>query len=181
MEDVKNKTGESPILPIKQAIEKDKQNLSEGPGQRSLLGSSSKKADTIASKFNKKAMMWVGSAGIVAASLGYITFKDKKECMCWFKDRYIVVDCLDNSMWNQKIIALDEAKLKNFRKITRYDTLGLKDVNRIWYSKVNNEIEFFTAAGLHPEHSERGLKLASEYIIRKYAMFEETENNKNEE
>ncbi len=135
----------------------------------------------IPSKFSKKALLWVSSGGLIAASLGYITLKDRKECMCWFKDRYIVVDCQDNNMWKQQVIALDEDKLKNFRKITRYDTLGLKDVNRIWYSKVNNEVEFFTDAGLHPEHSERGLKLASEHIIRKYAMGEDPEANKNEE
>ncbi|WP_313189087.1 hypothetical protein [Sphingobacterium sp.] len=179
--DIKPKLKEASILPLNQPAEKEHPKFPDSSRQSSVVGSSSRESGTNTSKFNKKAIMWVGSAGLIAASLGYITLKDKKECMVWFKDRYIVVDCLDNNMWNQKVIALDEERLKNFRKITRYDTLGLKDVNRIWYSKVNNEIEFFTTAGLHPEHSERGLKLASEYIIRKYAMGEEPDTSKNEE
>lgn len=128
------------------------------------------------SKLNKKAVLLVSSGGIIAASLGYIGFKEKKECMCWFKDQYIVVDCINNNLRNKNVIALDQDKLDNFKKITRYDTLGIKDVNKIWYSKVNNEVEFFTEAGKHPEHAERGLKLATEYIIRKYAMGENTES-----
>lgn len=179
--EINPKLNDSSILPLNQSVENEVPKFPDSGRQSSVIGSSSAKSGTNNSKFNKKAIMWVGSAGLIAASLGYMTFKDKKECMVWFKDRYIVVDCLDNNMWNQKVIALDEDRLKNFRKITRYDTLGLKDVNRIWYSKVNNEIEFFTTAGLHPEHSERGLKLASEYIIRKYAMGEEPDSSKNEE
>ena len=68
------------------------------------------------------------------------------------------------------VIPLDRDRLENFQKIQRLDTLNLEDVNKVWYSKVNNEVEFFTAPGLHPEHQERGLKLATKYIIEKYAM-----------
>lgn len=131
-------------------------------------------------KFNKSAALTLGSGAILVAALGFFNLKEKKECMVWFKDRYIVVNCMDNSLRNKQIIPLDQEKLENFRKIQRLDTLDLDDVNKIWYSKVNNEVEFFTGPGLHPEHYERGLKLATKYIIEKYAMGviqeEETEN-----
>jgi len=135
-------------------------------------------------KIGKKTLLAIGSGTLLAASLGYLNLRDKNECMVWFQDRYIVVNCMDNTLRNKHVISLDQDKLKNFKKITRLDTLGLKDVNKIWYSKVNNEVEFFTDSGIHPEHQERGLKLATQYIIEKYAMGiddEKDENNKKEE
>lgn len=122
------------------------------------------------SRFNIPTIIVSGSFALLLGSIGYMNIKEKKECMVWFKDRYISVDCMDNTLRNNQVIPMDKSKLENFRKITRLDTLTLKDVNKIWYSKVNNEVEFFTSSGIHPEHSERGLKLATSYIIQKYAI-----------
>lgn len=30
------------------------------------------------------------------------------------------------------------------------DTLSMEDIGKIWYSKIGNEVEFFTSSGNHP-------------------------------
>src|SRR5690606_39627916 len=72
-----------------------------------------------------------------------------EECMCWNGEKYIPVDCQDKTQPYQ-VIGLDQDKLEHFRKITKPDTLGIKDIGNIWYSKMDNEVEFFTVQGDHP-------------------------------
>lgn len=103
----------------------------------------------------------------VAAIFTAIYFLTPKECMCWVNDQYIAVDCSDKTQINP-VIAIDH-RLDSFKKITTPDTLNEKDINRVWYSKINHDIEFFTGAGHHPIHPERSLKAATDYILEKYA------------
>ncbi|MNN94928.1 hypothetical protein D3C81_2136440 [compost metagenome] len=67
------------------------------------------------------------------------------------------------------VIALDQNKLENFQKINSKDTLGMEDVGKVWYSKIGNEVEFFTSSGKHPVHINRSLKAATEHIITTWA------------
>lgn len=92
-----------------------------------------------------------------------------KQCMCWVKDQYIAVDCSDKSQLNE-IIATDD-RIEYFKKIMRPDTLTTAHVNRVWYSKINHEVEFFTNAGSgsHPTIKSRSLKAATAHILEKYA------------
>lgn len=90
------------------------------------------------------------------------------DCMCWNGIKYIEVDCKDNTQSNQ-IIALNEDKLHNFEKIMKPDTLTKADVGKVWYSKIDNEIEFFTHSGYHPILTRKSLKAATEHIIRTYS------------
>lgn len=92
-----------------------------------------------------------------------------KQCMCWIEDRYIAVDCSDKSQ-TTPVIALNE-NIENFKKIMRPDTLTEAYANRVWYSKINHEVEFFTTAGsgFHPLTKNRSLKVATSHILEKYA------------
>ncbi len=92
------------------------------------------------------------------------------QCMCWEGDRYVEIDCAaQTNLLGSKKVPLDHEKLSNFKKITRPDTLTLKHVNKVWYSKIDHDVEFFTSSGFHPEHTNRSLKAATERILTKYA------------
>lgn len=110
-------------------------------------------------------------AGVGVISIFIIIFLFSwmnKECMCWNGERYIEVDCKDNTRANE-IIGLNRNKLDNFQKIMQTDTLNKEDIGRVWYSKIDNEVEFFTYSGHHPIHNRRSLKAATEHIIRTYS------------
>lgn len=119
-------------------------------------------------KKNKHVTRFSAAASIIAAIFFTLYFLTPEECMCWNEEQYAVVDCQDK-MQRHHVIGLDKNKLAFFRKIKQPDTLGLKDVGHVWYSKIDNEVEFFTQPGLHPIKVDRSLKIATEHIITKYA------------
>lgn len=92
-----------------------------------------------------------------------------KECMIWHEDRYVPCACADLPS-GTPAITYDQQKIDHFRKILRTDTLKYKHIRQIWYSKVNNELEFFTGPGMHPIYTDRSLKIASKYILEKYIL-----------
>lgn len=117
--------------------------------------------------FRNKANYPYGGLIIVIIAIVIYSFINK-ECMCWNGERYKEVDCKNNIQANE-IIALNEDKLHNFQKIMRPDTLSKADVGKVWYSKIDNEVEFFTHSGYHPVHSKKPLKAATEHIINTWA------------
>ncbi|MEN5085208.1 hypothetical protein ABE426_01925 [Sphingobacterium faecium] len=116
---------------------------------------------------NRRSTYLSAGAVIIATIMG-VYYWANKECMCWNGIRYIEVDCRDNTQPNQ-IIGLNEDKLNNFEKITKPDTLSKADVGKVWYSKIDNEVEFFTHSGYHPVHNRKPLKAATEHIINTWA------------
>lgn len=92
----------------------------------------------------------------------------EKKYMYWNGERYIGTDSSYISP-GINVVAMNTLKLQHFRKIMRKDTLT--DVNalgKIWYSKYNNEVEFFTDDGIDPDNG-RELRRVSPLIIYKYA------------
>jgi len=128
---------------------------------------------------NKYVLRFTGVASLIIAIFFTVHYLTPEDCMCWNGERYIQVDCQDQTQRYQ-VVGLDKAKLEHFRKITRPDTLGLKDMGNIWYSKIDNEIEFFTAPGYHPIQSRRSLKATTKYIFETYAG-QKIENNQNKQ
>lgn len=92
-----------------------------------------------------------------------------KQCMYWNDDRYTAVNC-DEKITGIEVIARDNHFLKHFRKITQPDTLTVQHANKVWYSKINNTVEFFTLPGFHPVYRDRALKAATIHIIETYAQ-----------
>lgn len=113
----------------------------------------------------KKHQLLIAGPAILALSSGSIYLMTKKDCMCWNGEKYVEVNCKDKQHANP-VIALDPEKLNYFQKIMRPDTLSYKDIGRIWYSRINHEVEFFTGAGHHPVHSSRSLKALTATIIQ---------------
>ncbi len=108
-------------------------------------------------------------AGVALIALGYIGYSNLKPdgCMFWNGEKYEIIDC-DQHKENAEIVVLNEQEVLNFKKITRPDTLAEKHVDKVWYSKINNEVEFFTSSGRHPIFKEKRLKPATWYMIQKY-------------
>jgi len=113
---------------------------------------------------------------LVLATGGAWLWKDKFAgpdyrggCMYWSEDHYKPIAC-DQKIPNVMIIALDTVKLKNFRKITRPDTITYLAIGKVWYSKNANKIEFYTSGGEHPVIYGRRLKPITQYIINTYIL-----------
>ncbi|KFF74067.1 hypothetical protein HX13_16450 [Chryseobacterium sp. P1-3] len=88
--------------------------------------------------------------------------------MYWNGERYIGTDS-SYIRPGIDIVAMDAHKLLHFRKIMRKDTLTeLNALGKTWYSKYNNEVEFFTDDGVDPDNG-RELRKTSPVIIFKYA------------
>lgn len=96
-------------------------------------------------------------------------FEDKNQCMYWSNNQYVSIHC-NEKMPQTQIIALDQSKIKYFKKITRPDTLTIADINRVWYSKINKVVELYTSPGKHPLHTEKQLKPLSKYMFNKYVI-----------
>ena len=98
---------------------------------------------------------------------GLANLKKGEACMYWAGDHYEQVSC-SQQHGDTLIVALDTFRLKNFKKITRQDTITLNDIGRVWYIKINNQIEYFTSDGYYPLDPKRRLRPITDYIIRKY-------------
>jgi hypothetical protein len=115
-----------------------------------------------------KSIILVGLVALIVAGVYLFWGHGAPEgCMIWAADRYKQVSC-NQKQGEAMIIALDTSKLVHFKKITRQDTITAQALGRVWYSKINNNVEFFTADGYHPVHVERHLKPLTLYMINKY-------------
>lgn len=117
---------------------------------------------------DKKSLTILSSALVITLLMAFYSWPHK-QCMYWDGEKYIAIHC-DEVDPQLDIIALNSEKQQQFKRITRKDTLTKDHVNKVWYSKIDTEVEFFTCPGLHPVHPHRSLKAATEYIIEKYAM-----------
>lgn len=112
---------------------------------------------------NKHALRFAGLASMVVLIFFAVNYFTPKDCMCWNGKEYVQVDCQDKTQRYQ-VIGLDKEKLDRFKKITQLDTLKEEDIDHIWYSKIDNEVEFFTAPGRHPTQPHKSLKAVTKYI-----------------
>lgn len=89
-----------------------------------------------------------------------------KACMYWVDDHYEAIPC------SQKVsgvaIALDSSRLKNFKRITRIDTITHYSIGKIWYIKRHGVLEYYTSGGYHPEDMQVQLRPITAYIINTY-------------
>ena len=89
--------------------------------------------------------------------------------MYWNGAEYKELENSNNSPQEYHLIELDKDKLQAFKKITLTDTITLNSVGRIYYSKYQNKLEFFTASGTNPNNGKH-LKPTTAYIIQKYIL-----------
>ncbi len=98
----------------------------------------------------------------------------RNECMAWADSVYVEVSCATRpySKYGTRVEPLDPMKLENFKKVkvSMATQFFAKETNKplIWYYKnKDEEIEYFTAPGLHPINRET-LRKITEDIIQRY-------------
>ncbi|WP_175621365.1 hypothetical protein [Chryseobacterium schmidteae] len=104
------------------------------------------------------------------SSFGFLSSvpEKKKECMYWDKNQYKPAYCDDRDP-HKDLKPIDTVALKYFKMITRKDTLTVDNAfGKVWYSKSNGNVEFFTMDGIDPQNG-KDLRFATEYMIDTYA------------
>lgn len=99
---------------------------------------------------------------------------NNEKCMTWADSVYVPISCDIGplSPYGTSIEPMDSKKMKNFKKVSvNMTTPFFSDQTNqplIWYTKnKDDEIEYFTAPGLHPTTG-KTLDEITEYIIEKY-------------
>jgi hypothetical protein len=99
--------------------------------------------------------------------VGNLKENGKESCMYWAGDHYQQVSC-NQKFRDTLVIALDSTMLHHFKKISQPDTITGNAKGYVWYIKLDNRIEFYTADGYHPIYQQRKLKPVTDHIINIY-------------
>lgn len=104
----------------------------------------------------------------ISAYVGYLSGEEK--CMVWVTDHYEETRCTGAALETEFIPHL----YSNLKKIEVSDTTTFfrNGQPQVWYNKSNNELEFFTAPGIHPQNG-KTLKPITQYMIAKYIKNDE--------
>lgn len=160
--DSSNNTSGETVALLHEGISGDTSSVLEKLGGKAVR--TPKYRNTILSLF----MLVIAGGGIYFLGNRRSLLSGNEKCMYWTGDHYQLVSC-DKKLGDVPVYGLDSLKTQGFKKITRPDTLTQRSIGHVWYSKINGEVEFFTAAGFHPVHTERRLKPMTELILTKYA------------
>jgi hypothetical protein len=130
------------------------------------------KSDNIVSSIgNLKQKVGIGSLVVLGLFGVKAMFVKEKECMEWKEDHYELVNCESEQAGfaTTKIIKHYNEVEFNRRELAVCDSTKFFNGDKpvIWYSKKNNEIQFFNMDGENPENGAE-LKKVSQYIIEKY-------------
>lgn len=108
---------------------------------------------------------------IIAAGYSAFHFYSlrSQKCMYWTGENYKTVSC-NTKVDNVVVIARDNIKLEKVKKITRVDTLTSYSIRRIWYTKSNGNIEFYTDSSTHPTDQNKRMLPMTAYIYQKYVL-----------
>lgn len=159
---------ENPIIPAGIDGTKELESVSVKPAetsnQKKLGGKSTKRLATaviLSLALCTGGMWWWKDKNLPLGASG--------SCMYWLDDHYEQIAC-NQKIPNTMVIALDTIKLKNFRRLTRPDTITYRAIGKVWYSKINGKMEYYTSGGEHPVVFGRRLKPITIYIIDKYIL-----------
>jgi hypothetical protein len=94
-------------------------------------------------------------------------------CMYWADDQFEIADCNEKKR-GRMLFPLDQERMKNFKRITREDTITERSINVVYYISVNNIKEYYTMGGHHPVITTRNLRPLSRYIYIKYLAKKKT-------
>lgn len=116
----------------------------------------------------------VGTGIIVAISVGSyfgISAYNQPQCMYWKENHYEAVHCDEILHPSVSVIPISEETLEHFHKLEVSDTTTFFEAGKpiVWYSKVEGEIEFYSAPGNHPLTGNQ-LNPVTHYIVNKYVL-----------
>jgi hypothetical protein len=88
----------------------------------------------------------------------------EKNCMYWDNDHYVATPC-DVPRLDTPLVRLDHAKIRGFLRIKHVDTLTRYSVGKLWYVRVADSIEVYSAGGEHPLYPDKKLKPLTDYAV----------------
>ena len=117
-------------------------------------------------------LMLFVSAGFTVKTIYFPT----KNCMTWKTDHYEAICCDEQPLGfvhGVSTIPRDDKTLQHMRKIKadKNTKFFVNEKVAIWYKKKGDDLECFTAPGLHPETGET-LKPITRHMIEKYVFRE---------
>lgn len=150
------------------SVNNEKEVIKEDSGKNVKEESQSKEKTKVKKSKVRSAIV----AFILIATTGggvYLSSINRKKCMYWTGNNYEATGC--DIVGDTPIIALDEYKLAHLKRITKPDTLTLKDVGKVWYVKIKiDSPEFYTDSGVYPLDTNKVLKPLTQYILQKYVL-----------
>ncbi|MGV0941309.1 hypothetical protein [Empedobacter sp. ULE_I140] len=143
-------------------------NISE---EESIINLPSKKNNFFEKiKLQRNKVIAGSGIAMILASGGLFlnSMNQNSSCMVWKENHYEEIECEKTSP-QMNAIPYNEAVFQ-LKKITKPDTLNFKNaLDKVWYTKKNGEVEFFTNYGLHSENG-KTLKPVTKYILTKYVL-----------
>ncbi|WP_316834477.1 hypothetical protein [Pedobacter nutrimenti] len=100
---------------------------------------------------------------------------ENEQCMYWDGYKYEPANCDDNT--GHTLVPINIHAINYFKKIRYPDTLTQYSLGKVWYSKINGKLEYFTDSGTHPVDTTRKVKPLSQYMLNKYSSFYRYELN----
>lgn len=183
------KDNEANKTTVKISVDKDEESLSEKLSNI-IINITNEQNFKMPEFMKKNGMGIMEIAFLICLTTGSIAFSKKPNtqipgkgfagildsqihCMYWDKSEYKPIDCQDkNPVYNHRI-PFDYERMTYFKRIERKDTLTVDNAyGKVWYSKYNGEVDFFTDDGVDPNNG-RELRKATEYIIDKYGGIQE--------
>ncbi|MBM7418289.1 MULTISPECIES: hypothetical protein [Chryseobacterium] len=183
------KNDEANKTTVKISVDKDEESLSEKLSNI-IINITNEQNFKMPEFMKKNGMGIMEIAFLICLTTGSIAFSKKPNtqipgkgfagildsqihCMYWDKSEYKPIDCQDkNPVYNHRI-PFDYERMTYFKRIERKDTLTVDNsYGKVWYSKYNGEVDFFTNDGVDPNNG-RELRKATEYIIDKYGGIQE--------
>lgn len=91
-------------------------------------------------------------------------------CMYWTGDHYEPIPC-HQKIPGAIVVALDSQRLKEFKRVTRPDTITYASIGRLFYYKPRiDSVDFYTADGQHPTQHDRYVRRVTKHMIDKYVL-----------
>jgi hypothetical protein len=101
---------------------------------------------------------------LIGAVILWRVWPGGKKCMYWDNDHYMATSC-NVPRLDTPLVPLDQAKLRGFRRIKRVDTLTRYSVDRLWYVRVEDSLEIYSAGGTHPLYPDKRLQAVTDYVV----------------
>ena len=127
-------------------------------------------ADAEKIKLQRNNIIAGGSIATILVSGGLFlnSINQNSSCMIWKENHYEEIECEETSP-QMNAVPYNETVFQ-LKKITKPDTLNFENaLDKVWYTKKNGEVEFYTNYGLHPENG-KTLKPVTKYILTKYVL-----------
>lgn len=95
---------------------------------------------------------------------------NRPDCMYWDGDQYQYIDCDQRQDYGTIILPVDAYKFAHLKRIKKRSQIRRSDIGKVHYSKINNEVEFYTVKSENPTDTARKLLPMTSYIFNKYVL-----------